>query len=263
MNFEGEFEGKTVVITGATGVFGRALVKAFADQGAKLCLTDREMEPLQALLKEVSAAEGSFAHVCDLKDDQSLKSLVDAVGTAWGAPDILINNAGIYPSFFLLDMSNDDWDAIFDINLRAPFVLSRDFGTQMVRKGVKGSIINISSGASRKMRRTAVAYSTSKTAMDRLTKGFAVELAEYGIRANAVEPGFAAGSTVSALSDTHISRVLANIPLGRPSDGNDLGNAVLFLCSAAGSYITGATLSVDGGGSAGTLDVHQDKKHAL
>lgn len=133
----------------------------------------------------------------------------------------------------------------------------------MVRKGVKGSIINISSGASRKMRRTVVAYCTSKTALDRLTKGFGVELAEYGIRVNALEPGFAAGSKVSELTESHIQSTISQIPMGRPSSREDVGNGLLYLASDASSYVTGATLTIDGGNSIGALAVHQAKKKAL
>ena len=112
----------------------------------------------------------------------------------------------------------EEFDRIFDINLRAPFILTRRIATQMIQKKVKGSIINISSGASRKMRSTVVPYCTSKTALDRLTKGFAVELAEFGIRVNALEPGFAPGSTVSELTDAHVRNTVAAIPLGTAGD---------------------------------------------
>lgn len=263
MNFDGEFAGKTVVITGAAGIYGGFLAHSFAAEGAILCLTDREAPPLEALLVECGAGPESFARPADLTDASALAELIDDIGERCGAPDIVINNAGIYPSAFLLDMTPEDWDRVFDVNLRAPFILSTGFARQMVAQGVKGSILNISSGAARKMRRTACAYSTSKTALDRLTKGLAIELAEYGIRANALEPGFAPGSTVSPLSEAHVEKVLAAIPLGRATEQDDIGQAALFLCSQAAAQITGATLSVDGGNSIGSLEVYQDKKHAL
>jgi 3-oxoacyl-[acyl-carrier protein] reductase len=113
------------------------------------------------------------------------------------------------------------------------------------------------------MRRTVVPYCTSKTALDRLTKGFAIELAEFGIRVNALEPGFAAGSSVSSLTDEHINNTVAAIPLGRPSSPSDVANGLLYLASDASSYVTGATLTIDGGNSIGSLAVHQAKKHPL
>lgn len=263
MNFEGEFASKGVVITGAAGIYGSGLARTFAAEGARICITDRDPASLDGLLGTIDAAEGSFAMAADLTDDGATDALAAAVGERWGAPDILINNAGIYPSAFLLDMTPAQWDTVFDVNLRAPFVLTRAFALQMIERHVMGSIVNISSGASRKMRRTAAAYSTSKTALDRLTKGFALELAEYRIRVNALEPGFSAGSEVSQLSEAHVQRVLSSIPLGRPSNEHDVGDAALYLCSRAAAHITGATLTVDGGNSIGSLEVYQDKKHAL
>jgi NAD(P)-dependent dehydrogenase (short-subunit alcohol dehydrogenase family) len=131
-----------------------------------------------------------------------------------GAPDIVVNNAGVYPSGFLIDIDAAEWDRIFGVNLRAPFLISRGFAKQMIAARQPGSIINISSGAARKMRRTVAPYCVSKTALDRLTKGFALELAEFGIRVNAVEPGFAPGSMSSPLTPAHVEATLGQIPLG-------------------------------------------------
>jgi 3-oxoacyl-[acyl-carrier protein] reductase len=260
---EGRFAGQGVVITGACGIYGGWIAQAFARAGAKLCLTDRDAAATQAVLAGIDAAAGSLAVAADLLDAADVSRLVEAVGAAWGAPDILVNNAGAYPSGFLLDTEAAEWDRIMGLNLRAPFLLTKGLATLMVQAGRKGSVVNISSGASRKMRRSVVPYCVSKTALDRLTKGFAIELAEYGIRVNAVEPGFAAGSQASPLTDAHVAATVAAIPLGRPSGPDDAANAVMFLCSPEAGYVTGATLSVDGGNSIGALAVYQAKQHAL
>lgn len=262
MNFQNEFSGKKVVVTGAGGIIGGWIAEAFAREGALVCLTDRSLERIESR-KAALVGEGHLALAADLADAGSLRNLADDVANTWGAPDILINNAGIYPSGFLLDISVEEWDAIFDINLRAPFILSHLFARQMIAAGKGGSIVNISSGAARKMRTTVVPYCTSKTALDRLTKGFAIELAEYGIRVNAVEPGFAAGSDVSALTQDHVSNVTASIPLGRASSAADVGAAVLYVSSDAAAYMTGATITVDGGNSIGSQVIFQAKKKAL
>jgi 3-oxoacyl-[acyl-carrier protein] reductase len=262
MQFADEFSGRKVIVTGACGIIGGWIVEGFARAGARLCLTDRDQPKLDAMLARLGG-EGHIAIAADLREAASMKALAERIETVWGAPDILINNAGIYPSAFLLDMAVDDWDAVFDVNLRAPFVLSQLFSRQMIASGEGGSIVNISSGASRKMRTTVVPYCTSKTALDRLTKGFALELAEYGIRVNAVEPGFMAGSDVSPLSEEHVNAAISSIPLGRPSSADDVTSAVLYLCSQAGAYVTGATLTVDGGNSIGVKAVYQAKKKAL
>lgn len=258
-----DIKGKRAVVTGACGVIGRWLAQTLHEAGATLCLTDAKQSELDAFAKELGLGGDSFVKTADLTDETSIVALAAEVGKRWGAADILVNNAGIYPSAFLLDTSTAEFDRIFGINLRAPFILTREIATQMVRKGVKGSIINISSGASRKMRRTVVAYCTSKTALDRLTKGFGVELAEYGIRVNALEPGFAAGSKVSELTEAHIQSTISQIPMGRPSSREDVGNGLLYLASDASSYVTGATLTIDGGNSIGALAVYQAKKKAL
>lgn len=252
MDFGTEFHGKRVVITGAAGIMGRALVDHFAQAGAEVCATDRSTDGL-----------AGFAVAADLTTDTGLADLLAAVEDRWGAPDVVVNNAAIYPSSFLLDMEVADWDKIMSVNLRAPFVLMRGFALQMIAAGQPGAFVNISSGAARKMRRTAVTYCMSKTALDRMTKGFALELAEYGIRVNCLEPGFASGSAVSPLSPEHIDRVMAAIPLGTETAAEDVGQAALYLASSAARNITGTSLAVDGGNSAGTMDVFQPKKRAL
>lgn len=262
MNFDNEFAGRKVVVTGAAGIVGGWIAAAFAREGAELYLTDLDPVRLEQARAALPGA-GHRAGVADLTDAAALAAFAAQVADAWGAPDVLVNNAGIYPSGFLLDISVADWDRIMDVNLRAPFILSQLFAKQMIAAGRRGAIVNISSGAARKMRTTAVPYCTSKTALDRLTKGFAIELAEYGIRVNAVEPGFAAGSQVSRLTDAHVEAVSGMIPLGRPSSAADVAAAVLYVSSDAGSYVTGATLTVDGGNSIGSQAVFQDKKKAL
>lgn len=251
-----------MVVTGALGVFGRGIAKAFAAEGAKVCVTDRDQAALDALAQELGA-DGSFGHAAELTSDSELEGLIAAVGAKWGHADVLVNNAGVYPSGFLLDIDVAEWDRIFDINLRAPFILTRGFALQMIEKGVRGSIINVSSGASRKMRRTVVPYCTSKTALDRMTKGFALELAEFNIRVNTLEPGFAAGSTASPLTEAHVRNTVSNIPLGRASTIGDIAPGLFYLASDASSYVTGSTLTIDGGNSAGTMTVTQDKKTPL
>ncbi|MGJ8544134.1 MAG: SDR family NAD(P)-dependent oxidoreductase [Sulfitobacter sp.] len=252
MDFGTALKGKRVVVTGASGIMGRALADQFETRGAVICRTDLSTDGMPG-----------FAVAADLTSDAGLETLLSAVADEWGAPDVVINNAALYPSAFMLDMDVAEWDRIMSVNLRAPFVLTRGFALQMIKHKTRGNVINISSGAARKMRRTMVTYCMSKTALDRLTKGFALELAEFGIRVNALEPGFAAGSAVSSLPQEHVDRVMAAIPLGVETTAEDVGNAALYLASDAARNVTGATLSVDGGNSAGSLDVYQDKKNPL
>jgi 3-oxoacyl-[acyl-carrier protein] reductase len=250
-----EFHDKSVVITGAAGIFGRWIAERFAREGAKLCLSDNRRAALDALAAELGLDRSrTILHATELTDEASIVDLAARVRDAWAAPDIVVNNAGLYPKFGLLDLSAADWDRIFGVNLRAPFLVTREMAKLMIAARRRGAIINISSGASRQMRTGSVPYCTSKTALERLTKGFALELAGHGIRVNAVEPGFAPGSSVSELSDDYVARMKARIPLGRTSGPGDAPEAVAYLCSEKASFITGAVLAVDGGNSIGTFE---------
>ena len=148
----------------------------------------------------------------------------------------------------------EEWDCILGVNLRAPFLLTQAMARLMIAQGRAGSVVMISSGAARQMRNGSVPYCTSKTAVERLAKGFALELAPYGIRVNVVEPGFAPGSTVSPLDSAYVERMKARIPLGRTSGPDDAPEAIMYLCSDAAAFVTGAVLSVDGGNSIGTYE---------
>jgi 3-oxoacyl-[acyl-carrier protein] reductase len=249
------FTGKRVLITGACGVFGRWIADAFRQAGARLALTDRRGDALRSLADEWELKkQGGVAEPADLLDEAAIQALVARVAASWGGIDILINNAGVYPRGGLLDLPVAEWDRIFGVNLRAPFIVARETARVMIDRGIPGSIVNISSGAARQMRNGSVPYCVSKAALERLTKGLALELAPHRIRVNAVEPGFAPGSVVSPLSEEYVQRMLARIPLGRASGPEDAPSAILFLCSEKAGFITGATLSVDGGNSIGTYE---------
>ena len=249
------FSGKKVVVTGAAGVFGRWITEAFAREGASVCLADMRLDAAREVANAAGLTAGrALLHATDLTDAASVDDLCATVAKAWGAPDIVVNNAGVYPKGGLLDLDVAEWDRIFGVNLRAPFLVTRGLARLMVAADTQGSIVMISSGAARQMRNGSVPYCTSKTALERLAKGFALELAPHKIRVNVVEPGFAPGSVVSPLSDDYVARMAARIPLGRTSGPEDAPGAVLYLCSPAAGFITGAVLSVDGGNSIGTYD---------
>ena len=243
------FRGARVVITGAAGIYGRWFADSFAKEGASLCLSDNRAEALAATVRELALPASTLTHATELTDEASILELAALVGREWGAADIVLNNAGIYPGKMLLETSTAEYDQMFDINCRAPFLVARETAKQMVAQGVKGNIVMIGSAASRRMRPSRVLYCTSKTTLERLTKGFALELAPLGIRVNMVEPGFAAGSAVSPLSDKHVAEMTAGIPLGRLIRPEEAAEAVMFLCSDTAAFITGAVLAVEGGNS--------------
>ena len=253
-----ELKDKIVVVTGSAGIFGRWISEAFWREGARVVLSDNRPDASAAIMSENGIdPERGLIHATDLMSESSVQDLANTVSTAWGAADIVVNNAGVYPKGRLLEISAEEFDRIMGVNLRAPFLVSRLFAQQMIAAGKRGSIIVISSGAARQMRTGSAPYCTSKTAVERLAKGFALELADHGIRVNVVEPGFAPGSVVSPLADDYVERMKARIPLKRSSGPQDAPSAILFLASDKASFITGATLSVDGGNSIGTYESGQ------
>ncbi len=245
-----EFRDRRVLITGAGGIYGRWFAEAFAAEGARLLLSDNRAAALAETVQALGPDHArTLTHATELLDEASILDLAALVRREWGAADIVLNNAGIYPGRMLLETPTAEYDAILGVNARAVFILTREMAKLMLAAGVKGSVINVSSAASRRMRPSRVLYCSSKTLLERLTKGFALELAPHGIRVNAIEPGFAAGSAVSPLSQAHIAEMTAGIPLGRLPTAADAAEAVKFLCSARASFITGAVLAVEGGNS--------------
>ncbi len=247
-------QNQRVVITGAAGVIGTWISRAFAREGAALLLTDRRAKDLEELAQELRK-EGSEVHIVetDLGHDEGVADLLATIHRTWGTPDVLVNNAGIYPHGEILETDVSVVRSIFEINVMAPFALTQGVAKMMIAEGVKGSIVNIGSGASDRTATGGGPYSASKAALHMFTRTFAIELAPFGIRVNTVAPGFAPGSQVSYLDDEYISQMISTIPLGRTSGPGDAPEAVLFLCSPKASFITGANLAVDGGRGAGTM----------
>ena len=246
----GEFDGRKVVITGAAGVFGSELARAFAEAGSTLCLSDLRADTLEELARELALpAERLLTHVTDLTRAESIRDLVSFVTGAWRAPDIVINNAGIYPFGGLLDIDADFWDRVMATNLRAPFLVTQGFARAMIAEGVKGCFVNVTSGAADILRTNGVPYCVSKRGLEWLSKGFALDLAGDGIRVNCVRPGFAVGSALVSFPPGYADTMSQANPMGRVTRPGDLTSAVMFLASGAASYVTGEVISVDGGSS--------------
>lgn len=249
-----ELRGRRVVITGAAGIFGSWIAEAFAAQGARLVLVDLRLDRLVELEESGALRDAQEVVVlqADLCDPTSVANLFEAIERAVGCPDVVVNNAGIYPHGLLTETSWEEWERVMQTNLTAPFLLIKEASLRMIAHGVAGSIVNISSGASVTVGARGVPYSVSKSGLAMLTRGAAIELAPHGIRVNAVGPGFAPGSEVSPLESDYIDEMVARIPLGRTSGPRDASSAVLFLSSESASFITGSTIHVDGGRRAGS-----------
>ncbi len=254
MQFGDDFRGKRVVVTGAAGIYGGWIAAAFARAGAILCLSDMRGDLLAGVVERLGLDPATtLCHGTELTDSSSIRELAALVAASWGAPDIVINNAGVYPrTGELLYLAEAEFDRIMSVNVRAPFLVTQAMAKLMIAERVGGVFVNIGSGAARQMPTGSVAYCMSKTALERLSKGQALELAPHKIRVNVVEPGFAPGSDFSYLPPDYVDRMTARIPLARNSGPDDTPQVVMFLCSPAASYITGTAIAVDGGNSIGT-----------
>ena len=246
-----DFEGKVVAITGAAGGFGQDFVKTFLLRGAKVYCSDIRDEGMKE-----AAARGATAKVVSVADRPGVKDWIagieDAVG---GAIDILINNAGgilATPPRLIEDVSYDEWDRIFAVNVDGAFAVCRAAVPEMKRAG-SGRIINISSGAGIAASRTRIhPYTATKHAIVGLTRQMAAELGEFGITANSVAPGFVPASPYTRRlwdempADTRHDH-LQNIFMRRVGTVADVTNVVIFLASAQTSWISGQIISVNGG----------------
>ena len=255
MTYEGEFRGKRVVVTGAAGIYGAWIAEAFAREGAVLCLSDLRGDKLPAVVQKLGLDPATtLTHTTNLESVASIHDLAALVEKEWRAPDIVVNNAGVYPrTGVLIALDPAEYDRIMNVNVRAPFLVVQAMAKLMIKAGIHGSVVNIGSGAARQMPTGSVTSCMSKTALERLSKGQALELAPDRIRVNVVEPGFAPGSDFSYLPPDYVDRMTARIPLGRNSEPGDAAGMVMYLCSQAASYITGAVVSCDGGNSIGTF----------
>ena len=242
-----EFAGKAVVITGAAGIYGSQLAEGFAAAGARLFLTDRNETGLTALSARLGDADIATA-AAELTNPESITTLCRQILDRF-IPDVVVNNAGIYPFGGLFETAAEMWDRIMAVNLRAPFLITQALAEAMIGAQRKGVFIFIGSGAGQMLRTNGLAYCTSKRGLEWLMKGIALELAPHGIRANLVAPGLALGSAGTVFPEGYAEAMAARVPLGRQIEPGELGEAVMFLASERAAYITGASLSVDGGGA--------------
>jgi 3-oxoacyl-[acyl-carrier protein] reductase len=239
------FANRKVVITGAAGVYGRALATAFAAEGATLLLSDRDPKALAAAAPDLPP-ERLALHAADLRDDAALDGLV-AAAAAGGVPEVLVNNAGLYPFIPLLEVTPADYDLILGVNTRAPFRLMQGIGAAMAAAG-RGSIVNVTSAAAEVIRGNGVPYGASKCALEYLTRAFAIEFGPSGVRVNSARPGFAEGSALVAMPPGYAEAIRARSLLGRVNTPEGFAATVLFLCSEDAAFITGSVLDAGGGG---------------
>jgi NAD(P)-dependent dehydrogenase (short-subunit alcohol dehydrogenase family) len=242
-------KGRVALVTGASSGLGVQFAKALADNGAAVALVARRLDRLSTLKKEIEGNGGrAVAIEADVTDRAAMIRAFDSAEKAFGTVTILINNAGIAHGGRAVEMPPEEWRRVLSTNLDAVFSWAQEAARRMLAAKKQGAIVSIASVLGLAVAKGAVAYATAKAGVVQLTKALAVELAFKGVRVNAIAPGwFVTEMNDDYLAGEHGAALKREIPMGRFGNPGDLDGALLLLVSDAGSYITGATIVVDGG----------------
>jgi 3-oxoacyl-[acyl-carrier protein] reductase len=237
------FHDQIVVVTGASRGIGKAIAEAFAAEGAKVACVATTQGGADKVAATLPGAKG---YGCDIGEPASVEKLIEAITAELGVPSVLVNNAGITRDTLLIRMSDDDWEKVINVNLRGTFLLIRGF-TRSMMKARYGRIVNLASVIGQHGGAGQVNYAASKAGVEGLTKAVAKELGARNITCNAIAPGFIETDMTADLPDEFRTYVEKTAPAGRLGSGADVATAVLFFASQEAAYITGQTLTVDGG----------------
>lgn len=238
------FENQIVVVTGASRGIGRAIAEGFAREGAKVACVATTEKGAQATVDAIG--NGAKAYACDVRDTNAVEEIFGKIQIDLGTPSVLVNNAGINRDTLIMRMKDDDWDRVLEVNLKGAFLCIRAV-TRSMMKARYGRIVNVSSIIGQTGAAGQANYAASKAGLFGLTMSVAKELGSRGITCNAVAPGFIETDMTEALPAEMRDAVKKTAPAGRLGSPSDIATAVLFLASADASYITGQTLTVDGG----------------
>jgi 3-oxoacyl-[acyl-carrier protein] reductase len=237
-------DGKSALVTGASGGLGGAIARALHAQGATVGLSGTKRDVLDSLAAEL----GDRAHACpaDLRDAGAADALIAAAEAACGPLHILVNNAGLTRDMLAMRLKDDDWNTVLDVDLSAPFRLARAALRGMLKRRA-GRIIGIGSIVGATGNPGQANYAAAKAGLVGMSKALAQEVGSRGITVNVVAPGFIETSMTDALSADQKARLTGAIPLGRMGQPDDVAAAVVYLASDEAGWVTGATLHVNGG----------------
>jgi 3-oxoacyl-[acyl-carrier protein] reductase len=239
-----QLNGKTALVTGATGGIGGAIARALHAQGAHVVLSGTREAVLQELAGELG--ERTSVVAANLSDPASVDALVGKAEAAAGQVDVLVANAGITRDGLLLRMKDEDWETVLKVNLEAYFRLSRAALRGMMKRRF-GRIIGITSVVGVTGNPGQTNYAASKAGMIGFSKSLAQEVASRGVTVNCVAPGFIGSAMTEALNEQQKGAILGRIPAGRLGEGDEIAAAVAYLASDEAGYVTGQTLHVNGG----------------
>ena len=238
------FEGKIVLVTGASRGIGRAIAETFVARGAKVIGTATSESGAEAISGYLGANGKGF--MLNVVDAQSIDSVLASIRAEFGEIDILVNNAGITRDNLLMRMKDDEWEDILDTNLTSVFRLSKAVMRAMMKKRF-GRIITIGSVVGTMWNAGQANYAAAKAGLIGFSKSLAREVASRGITVNVVAPGFIETDMTRALTDDQRAGILSSVPANRLGDAKEIASAVAFLASDEAGYITGETLHVNGG----------------
>lgn len=247
-NYRFDFSGHIVLVTGSSGWLGAGIANCFANSGATVVLTGFKYgEKAKELEKAILDRGGNAMFIqADLCLRGEVERMFDQIRKKFGIVNILINNAGIYPVSLILDMKDDDWDAVISVNMKSVFLCTQRFAKDLIDARMKGAIVNIDSIESLDSTRAHSHYDAAKAGVVMFTRVAALELGKHGIRVNTVGPGLIDSPNLATWPEGK-ARWLNRVPLERLCTREDIANACMFLSSDAASFISGAHLIVDGG----------------
>lgn len=248
-------DGKLALVTGAGSGLGRQFAETLAGAGATVALCARRRNKLEECAAAIEAAGGkAIVLELDVTDSASIAASLADLNEQAGVPDILVNNAGVARQAFATEVSEEDWDAVVDTNLKGVFMMAQAVGRAMAQAGKAGSIVNIASILGLRVSKGLAPYIASKAGVVHVTKALALEFSRYGIRVNALAPGyFITEINQSEFEQGAAELVKKRVPMARVGELPEIGGPLLLLASDAGSYMTGSVLAVDGGHLCGSL----------
>jgi 3-oxoacyl-[acyl-carrier protein] reductase len=244
VNDRGLLDGRTAVITGGAGGLGQAMARRFADEGARVAVVDLNADTAAEFA--ATLPRDAFAVRADVTSPEDVAALTERVIAETGSIDVFVNNAGITRDASIRKMSLEQWDAVHNVHLRGAFIAIKAVAEPMRAQG-GGAIVNISSISGKVGNFGQANYSSAKAGLVGLTKVAAKELAKYGVRVNAIQPGLIRTAMTEVLAPEIWKQKLAEIPMGRAGEPDEVAKAALFLASDQSSYMTGTVLEVTGG----------------